>query len=167
MMIRNVIRFVVLILLQVLVLNHIFLGGYINPYLYVLFILLLPFESPKWLLLLSGFLLGVGVDIFSDTLGLNAAACVAMAFARPFVIQSISRGTGVEYTGEPSLARQGFKWFLYYSAILILIHHAFLFYLEIFRFSEFFLTLVRVILSAAFTLGLVFIAEYIRTPRKK
>jgi hypothetical protein len=167
MIVRNVIRFFGLILLQVLVLNHIFLGGYINPYLYVLFILLLPFESPKWLLLVSGFLLGIGVDIFTDTPGLNAAACVLMAFGRPFVIQGISRGTGVEYSGEPSLSQQGFKWFFYYSAILVLLHHLTLFYLEIFRLGEFFQTLARVLLSSAFTLGLVFIVEYIRTPRKK
>jgi hypothetical protein len=167
MMIKNVIRFFGLILFQVLILNHISLGGYINPYLYILFILLLPFETPRWLLLLSGFLLGLGVDIFSDTPGLNAAACVAMAFFRPFVILAISRGTGVDYTGNPSIARQGFKWFLYYSAFLILIHHFVLFYLEIFRFSEFFPTFFRSLLSSAFTLGLVILSEYLRFPAKK
>jgi hypothetical protein len=167
MMIKNVIRFFGLILFQVLILNHISLGGYINPYLYVLFILLLPFETPRWLLLVSAFLLGLGVDIFSDTPGLNAAACVTMAFFRPFVILAISRGTGVDYTGNPSVPRQGFRWFLYYSAFLILIHHFVLFYLEIFRFSEFFPTFFRSLLSSAFTLGLVILTEYLRFPAKK
>ncbi len=167
MMIRNITRFFGLILLQVLILNHIFLGGYINPYLYVLFLLLLPFETPPWLLLASGFLLGLGVDIFSDTPGLNAAACVGMAFARPFMIRATSRGTGLEFIGEPSIARQGFKWFLYYSGLLILIHHFILFYLEIFRFSEFFQTRLRTVLSAVFTLGLVILSEYLRYPPRR
>ena len=62
--VRNIGRFIVLVLFQVLVLNNIQFSGYVNPFMYVLFILLLPFETPRWLLLLSGFLLGLSVDIF-------------------------------------------------------------------------------------------------------
>jgi hypothetical protein len=167
MMIKNTIRFFGLILLQVLILNHISLGGYINPYLYIYFILLLPFETPYWALLLSSFALGMGVDLFSNTIGLNAAACVAMAFARPGVIRLVSGGAGSEYTGTPSVANQGIKWFVYYSAILILVHHAILFYLEVFSFREFFATLLRVLLSSAFTLLLVLLAQYLFQKRKK
>ncbi|MFZ4059415.1 MAG: rod shape-determining protein MreD, partial [Ferruginibacter sp.] len=72
---RNISRFFLLILLQVLVFNNMHLNGYINPYVYVLFILLLPFETPQWLLLISAFLLGFGVDLFSDTMGMHTAAC--------------------------------------------------------------------------------------------
>jgi rod shape-determining protein MreD len=62
--ITSILRFVVLILVQVLILNNIHLGGYINPYLYVLFILLLPIETPKWAVLILAFFLGLGVDIY-------------------------------------------------------------------------------------------------------
>jgi cell shape-determining protein MreD len=163
----NIVRFFFLIFFQVLILNHINLSGYINPYFYIYFILLLPFDTPKWMLLLVSFLLGLSVDIFTNTIGLNAAACVMMAFARPFVITAISSGPESLLGDTPSLRNQGVKWFLYYSVILILIHHFTFFFLEIFRFSEFLATLVRVLLSSAFTLLLVLIGEYLIYPREK
>jgi hypothetical protein len=158
---------VFLIFFQVLVLNHIYLGGFVNPYLYVYFILLMPFDTPGWMLLLSSFFLGMGVDIFTNTIGLNTAACVLMAFFRPFVINIISSGTESLIGDTPSLKNQGIKWFLYYSIILVLIHHTALFYLEIFRLKEFFLTFTRVLLSSLFTLTLVMISEYLLFIRRK
>jgi hypothetical protein len=166
MTVKNIIRFVLLVLLQVLILNHVSLGGYVNPYLYILFILWLPFSTERWVLLISAFLLGFAVDIFSNTIGLNAAASVAMAFARPFVISMISTGTDFEPGTRPSIKGQGMRWFLSYAIVLVLVHHTVLFYLEIFRFSEFFSTLLRVLLSTIFTLGLVMLSEYL-TIRKK
>lgn len=163
----NVIRFFFLVFLQVLILNHINLGGYINPYFYIYFILLLPFGIPRWMLLLTAFFLGLGVDIFTNTIGLNASACLIMAFFRPFVIMAISSGPESLIGDTPTLRNQGIKWFLYYSITLVLIHHFALFYLEIFRFSEFAATLVRVLLSSAFTLVLVLISEYLLYPKGK
>lgn len=163
----NVVRFVFLIFFQVLVLNHIYLGGFINPYLYVYFILLMPFETPRWMLLFSGFIVGMGIDIFTNTIGLNAAACVLMAFLRPFVITIISSGPESLIGDTPSLRNQGVKWFLYYAGSLVLVHHLALFYLEIFRLNEFFLTFTRVLLSSVFTLTLVMISEYLLYIRGK
>lgn len=164
---KNIGRFIFLILFQVLILNNIQFSGYINPYFYIYFILLLPFETPHWLLLLSAFLLGISLDAFTNTFGLNASACVLMAFVRPFVITTISTGTEFMAGHSPSLKNQGMKWFAYYSIILVLVHHFALFYLEIFRFTEFFQTLLRVLLSSAFTLLIVFIAEYLSYPTEK
>ncbi|MCX6242878.1 MAG: rod shape-determining protein MreD [Bacteroidetes bacterium] len=161
----NVLRFFVLILLQVLILNNIYLGGLINPYFYIYFILLLPYETPGGLLLVLSFLLGAGIDIFTNTLGLNISACLAMAFARPHIIRWISSGPDSLIGDSPSLKNQGLKWFLYYSSSLILIHHGVLFYLETFRFTEFFTTFFRMVLSGAFTLLLVLISEYLLYPR--
>jgi hypothetical protein len=163
----NIIRFFFLILFQVLILNHVNLGGYINSYFYIYFILLLPFSTPRWMLLLLSFILGIGIDIFTNTIGLNASACVFMAFARPFVISAISTGSESQIGDTPSLRNQGMKWFLYYSITLILVHHIGLFYLEIFRLNEFIATFVRVLLSSAFTLMLVFISEYTMYSRSK
>ncbi|MDP1621804.1 MAG: rod shape-determining protein MreD [Bacteroidales bacterium] len=163
----NIIRFFFLVFFQALILNRINLGGYINPYFYIYFILLLPFDTPKWMLLIAAFILGWSVDIFTNTIGLNTAACVMMAFARPFVITAISSGPESLLGDTPSLKNQGLKWFLYYSIILIVIHHFTLFYLEIFRFSEFMTTFIRVLSSSAFTLLLVLISEYILYPRGK
>ena len=164
---KNIGRFIFLILFQVLILNNIQLSGYINPYFYIYFILLLPFETPRWLLMLSAFLLGISLDAFTNTFGLNATACVLMAFVRPFVITTISTGTEFMIGHSPSLKNQGIKWFTYYSIILVLVHHFALFYLEIFRFTEFFQTLLRVLLSSLFTMIIIFIAEYLSYPAKK
>jgi hypothetical protein len=158
---KNIGRFIFLVFFQILILNNIRFSGYINPYFYVYFILLLPFDTPRWLLLSSAFLLGFALDLFSNTPGLNSAACVLTAFSRPIVITSISSGTEYLIGNHPSLKSQGIKWFSYYSVILVLIHHLSLFYLEIFRLTEFFQTLVRVLLSAVFTLLLIFISEYL------
>jgi hypothetical protein len=163
----NIVRFFFLIFFQVLILNNINLGGFINPYFYIYFILLLPFSLPLWMLLLSSFAMGIGIDVFTNTLGLNAAACVMTAFARPFIIRTLSSGPESLIGDTPSLRNQGIKWFLYYSALLILIHHFTLFYLEVFRFSEFLHTLWRVLFSSAFTLLIVMISEYLFYPKQK
>ena len=86
----QIIRFVVLVLFQVLVVNHIRLGGYVHPYIYMIFILLLPINIQNWQLLLLGFGLGLAVDLFTGTPGLHAGATTLMAFCRPRIIKLIS-----------------------------------------------------------------------------
>lgn len=158
---KNILRFFILILLQVLILNKINLDGYINPYLYVYFILLLPFETPGWLLLISSFLLGMGVDMFSGTPGMHAASSVLMAFFRPMIIRSIASKKEYEAGMQPSIRDLGFRWFFTYALILIFIHNFAFFYIEVFRFSDFFGTLQRVIYSTIFTLLLVLLTQYL------
>jgi len=163
----NILRFVFLILFQVLILNNLNLGGFANQYLYVYFILVLPFATQRWLLLILSFLMGISIDMFTNTPGLNAAATVLMAFCRPWVIRMISYIPEEELGIRPALKIHGFRWFGYYSSILVLIHHSVLFYLEIFRISEFFLTLLHVLASSAFTLVLVFLCEYLFYHKEK
>ncbi len=154
-------RFIILVLFQVLILDNIRLSGYLNPYFYVLFILLLPFETPGWLLLLSAFLLGLSIDLFENTVGINIAACVLVAFLRPYVIQLIASKQEYEPDLEPGIRDLGFTWFLSYSIILVFIHHFALFYIEIFRFNEFLTTLYRVMGSTVFTMVLIIISQYL------
>ena len=158
---RNIVRFVLLVLLQVLVFNNIQLGGYLNPYIYVLFLLLMPFETPRWLLLVAAFGLGISIDVFTNTLGMHAAATVFMAFIRPFVLNAIAPRDGYEIGTFPSLFFYGFKWFFKYSFILILAHHFVLFYLEVFSFAHFFHTLSRVLLSTVFSTLFIVLSQYI------
>lgn len=159
--IRLTLNFFVLVFLQVLILNNIQLGGYINPYLYVLFILFLPLEIPNWFLLLLAFVLGLTIDMFSNTMGMHAAASVFMAFCRPHVLRIISPRDGYEPEKSPTLSNMGLNWFLAYSAILVVLHHLALFYIEVFRFSEFFSTLGRVLLSSVLTIALILISQYL------
>lgn len=163
----NIIRFLFLIPVQVLILNHINFGGYINPYLYVYFILLLPLEIPGWLLLISAFFMGFSIDLFSHTPGLHSAATVLMAFFRPLVIRSVGSRKDYESGMQPGIKDLGFVWFFTYSLILIFIHHLAFFYLEVFRFSNFFDTAERVIYSTISTLLLVIITQFLFANRSK
>jgi len=157
----NIIRFLILVFLQVFILENINLRGYINPYLYIYFILLLPFETPGWLLLISSFVLGFSIDTFLGTLGIHTASSVLMAFSRPLVIKAIPSRKDFEPGMKPSISDLGFLWFFSYSLILILVHHLALFYIEVFRFTDFFNTFLRVVISSFFTLLLVIIAQYL------
>lgn len=164
---RNAFRFVVLIIFQVLILNNVQLGGFINPYLYVLFILMLPIETPGWLLLLLSFAIGLSVDLFENTAGMHTSASVFMGFCRPYILRMISPREGFDRGSKLTIQKFGITWFLTYAGILIVLHHLALFYLEMFRFSGFFSTLLRVILSSVFTLGLVVITQFLFNRIKK
>ncbi len=165
--VKNIIRFILLVLLQVLVFNNIQINGYINPYYYVLFILILPFDTPKWLILFSGFFLGLTIDFFSHTIGMHAAATTLVAFLRPGTIRLLSANRELEPGMEPSIRDMGFSWFFMYTLILVFFHHLLLFFLEVFRFNEFFQTLGRVIISTAVSVALIVIGEYVVRKRKK
>jgi|AntAceMinimDraft_17_1070374.scaffolds.fasta_scaffold00506_10 rod shape-determining protein MreD len=167
LVLKNILRFFILILFQVLILDNIHLSGYINPYLYVLFILLLPFETPKWLLLISAFFIGLGVDMFSNTIGMHASACTFMAFCRPLVLKTISSKQEYKPGISPTIKDLGFKWFFYYSAILTFLHHFLLFNIETFRFSEFLTTFNKIIISTIFSLILIIITQYIFYKQQK
>ena len=157
----NALRFIVLVLIQVLVLNNVALSGYINPHLYVLFVLLLPLETPRWLLLIMAFELGLAVDIFSDTVGMHIAACVFMAYCRPVVLSILAPRGGYEVGSVLGARDQGLIWFLSYGGTLVLLHHLVLFFVEAARITEFGTTLLRVVTSALFSIVLIIIAQYL------
>ena len=164
-MIRQVtnyaLQFLALVLFQVFILNNIQLGGYVNPYLYVMFIMLLPFQIPRWLLLLLGFFLGITIDLFTHTPGMHSTATVFIAFLRPYVLDLIAPREGYETGTSPWLHTYGFTWYLRYTLIMVVAHHLVLFYIEAFRMSDFFFTLARVIMSAGLTTLLIITAQYL------
>ncbi len=157
---RNLFRFVFLVLLQGLILNNIQVNEFIVPYFYVIFILLMPFETPRWILLISAFLLGLSVDFFTFTFGMHASATVFMAFLRPYVLSLIAPRDGYEPGSFPRIYYYGFTWFLKYTFILVFAHHFFLFFIEIFRFSEFFITFSRILLSTLFSVTLIILSQF-------
>lgn len=147
-------------MVQILIVNNIQINEYFLPQFYILFILLLPFETPRWLLLVSAFTLGISVDLFTQTPGMHAAASVFMAFLRPWILEMSAPRDGYETGTFPRLYYYGFQWFLRYTVILVLAHHFVLFYIEIFRFTEFFSTLLRVLLSSLFSIILIMLSQY-------
>jgi rod shape-determining protein MreD len=165
-MINSILRFtlifILLLLLQVLLFNNIQFSGYVNPYVYIMFILLLPVEIPSWILLIISFTTGLIFDFFSGTPGMHASATVLAGFARPYVLRIISPRDGYEPGADPSLLIYGLRWFIIYSSIIVLIHHTALFYLEVFRFIDFFRTLLRVLLSSFFSITFILLLEFAR-----
>jgi hypothetical protein len=159
--IKICIRFIVLVLVQVLVVQNINLTGYVILLPYVLFILSLPFETNKVLVMVLSFVIGVVIDYFYDSSGIHASACTAMGFARYYVLKYIAPREGYDAGVRPTIDDMGIQWYLRYAGTLVLFHHFLLFYLEIFRFSEFFHTLLRVILSSMATCVLIYIIQFI------
>ncbi|MDD2277620.1 MAG: rod shape-determining protein MreD [Bacteroidales bacterium] len=157
--IRYAIWFVILILLQLVVFNNLQLSGYINPYIYVMFILILPYEISGWLLLIIGFLTGLTVDTFMNTFGMHSSATLLMAFLRPYVLTLFTDREDINPKGSPSMGINGFVWFLKYSIALIFMHHLSLFFIESFTFTNFFHTLWRVILSTLITTIFILIGQ--------
>jgi rod shape-determining protein MreD len=154
--------FVLLILAQVLLFNNIQFSGYVNPYIYLLFILLLPIEIPSWLLLILSLFLGLIMDFFLGSPGMHTSATVLAGFSRPYVLRVISPRDGYEAGSEPSMLTYGFAWFFSYTLLIVLLHHTLLFYLEVFRFADFFRTMLRVILSSIFSIVFILLVEFYR-----
>lgn len=159
-MLKSISIFIALIIAQVLVFNHIQFSGYINPAYYILFIILLPLKTPAWLRLISGFILGFAVDIFSQSPGLHTAATVLIAFLQPYILTAF-KTTDTDESKYNSLSLLGFQWFISYSVVLILVHHICYFLLEIFRFSNFLDTFYRIILSSFATFIAIFLSQLV------
>ena len=161
-LIRNIIRFVILIIMQILVFDNIRFGNYIHPYIYVLFVMLLPFEMPQWKLLLSAFLMGMSVDIFSGTPGLNASATVFMAF-----IRITTRKSDLEGKNEPSVTEMGLQWFVVYGLLLLAAHNLMLFWMEAFSIRLLGVVLLETLLSTPISLLIIIVIIYVFKPIKK
>ncbi|WP_353127534.1 rod shape-determining protein MreD [Parapedobacter pyrenivorans] len=147
----NVVRFIVLVMLQVFLFKNI---GYYNlatPFPYVLFLLLLPVGISNFLLYALAFITGITVDAFYDTLGVNAAACVALAWGRIIFVRITLQTDQYENYMTPIVGTVLFRWYLLYIFILSLFHHSVLFFLETFTFHQFHYTLTRILLSCIFT----------------
>jgi hypothetical protein len=153
--------FLIFVSLQVIILRNVVLFNLAFCYLYVAFLLMLPLESGRITLLVLGFLTGLVVDIFYDSLGIHAAACVLMMYLRPFWINLITPRGGYELEMRPTLFYMGFQWFATYILPLILIHHFALFFIESGGINLFLYTSLKVVSSTAFTFITIIIIQFL------
>jgi rod shape-determining protein MreD len=152
---------VVLILLQVLILNNIHIGGFATPYLYVYFLIKLNSDTSRIEQMLWAFGIGLIIDIFVNTPGMNAAAFVLMAFVRPALLRLFTpRDTYDSYT--PSKKVMGTSPFMRYLVIAVLIHHIVLLSIESFSFISFSILSLRIVLSTILTVICIEAIEWFR-----
>lgn len=146
----NIIRFILLLLVQVIICNHINFFGYINPYIYIIFIFLFPIRDSRLILLLVSFILGMLVDMFSDSGGVHAAAAVSLAYARPILLKT-SFGMSYEHHSI-KFSNTEIGSLLTYITFGTLVHHFILFTFEIFNISNILLILKKTLFSSIFTI---------------
>ena len=162
---KYAVYFVLYILVQVLILNNILFFGFVNPYLYILFIITLPSAVTRDVALLTGFLLGLIIDIFSGTPGFNAFATVLIAYIKPFFQKAFGPREEHEYFLVPSFKTYGAGMFLQYAGYLVLIHHFMFFLIEAGTISNFGTILIKTFCSAVFTMLLIVSIEVFKLRR--
>lgn len=161
----NIVRFIVLVLLQALVLNNINFLGYINPYIYILFIILFPIKNNRMLFILLSFLLGLTVDLFLDSGGVHAAASVTIAYIRPVVLKF---AFGMIYEHQTvKFSSTEFGQRLTYFSVLTFIHHILLFSLETFNTTKIILILQKTLFSSIFTIILCLLITILFSRKNK
>lgn len=160
--------FVLIVLIQGLVVNNIQVNAYLNPMIYPIMIMMLPFELGLMATMAVALVLGLSVDMFSNTFGLNASAALVIGYLRPTVLNLIKPRDGYDPVLLPSIHDMGKLWFLSYAGVILFIHHLWFFIIEILRFDQFFHILFKTVLSVVFSLAIIILFQYIfYKPSKK
>ncbi|WP_405250894.1 rod shape-determining protein MreD [Dokdonia sp. Asnod3-C12] len=146
----NIARFVGLMIVQIYIFNNVNLFGYINPYPYVLFLLVFPFTANRALYIFIAFLTGLTMDMFGNSGGVHAAACLFLAYLRPVALR-FSFGVSYEYNAI-KLSKVSFYERFIFISIMVLIHHLVLFLLEVFNISNILYTLNKTLVTSIFTI---------------
>lgn len=157
----NVIRLVLLVVLQVALFKNIGYYNIASPFPYVLFILLLPLGIPNFALYVIAFLTGLTIDAFYDTIGVHAAACVALAYFRIFFLSITLEADERSSFQTPNWGNMKFKWYSTYILLAVLVQHFVLFFLEVFSFQHITQTIVGALLSTAFTIIIIFVISLV------
>lgn len=162
----TVIRFLALVAIQILVMNKVQFNGYLNPYIYILFILLLPLRTSQPGMIIAGFLLGIAIDFYSGMMGIHTAATLFISYFRSRIMKVVIGITEEDFVSVPGLKTLGSFRFIYYAGVMTLIHHLILFYLEVFTFQHSADTLIRVLANTVVSLLFMVIAMILFERRK-
>lgn len=157
---RQILAFLVYVGMQVFFVRNLVLFGHSFCFVYIGFLLMLPLEIGTVPLLLIAFGTGLVTDIFYDTLGIHAAACVLLAFLRPYVIKLLTPRGGYDQNESPGISDQNQQWYVSYAAILILCHHLLLFLLQSFNSNLMFPAILKAFLSTFFTFAVLYLLQY-------
>lgn len=168
-LVKNIVRFIILILVQAFVLDKVHLHQMVTPYIYFLFIIWMPFSISRGWQLILAFILGFTLDSFRQNPGFHAAACVLIAYFRPFLINILIPQEGADSNYEEPSARSmgGLLPYMTYAGLLTLLHHSWLFLLEAIEFGNVWYFIIKTLLSTIITLCLIFIAELLFSRKQK
>ena len=165
--IAQIIFFFVYVLVQVMLLKNLVLFDSAFCFLYVAFILLIPFELSVTLTILVGFIVGFTVDIFYSSMGIHAFATVLMSYLRNYWLSVITPQGGYDVGNSPTIATNGVQWFLVYAIPLVFIHHFVLFFLEASGFDMFWFTMLKIMGSLLFTMTVIIFLQFLVPQRRK
>ncbi len=167
-LVKNIIRFVLFILVQALLFKIPPLHRFVTPYIYFLYILWLPFNLSRFWLTAIGFIFGLTLDYFTYTPGLHAAACTLIAYVRPFLVNMLLSQEGLEKNyASPSVVSMGFVPYATYVVVLTLLHHTYLVFIEWMSFGTFFYFVGKVLATTAVSLGLILVTELLFFRKEK
>ena len=163
--VQNILLFVVLLVLQAVILNRVLFLGYINPFLYVLFVIIYPYRKDRGILLFLCFLLGLFLDFFLNSGGINAAATLFIGYIRLPLLKWVLGKNELDFQVF-NITKQPFLKVLSYVSILVIIHSLIIFSLEYFKFSHLGTILSRTLLTSIFTIILVMFSLTLLTKKK-
>ncbi len=172
--VKFIIQFILIITIQIVLLNEIeFKASYLfagvpmfSPMIYPMLILLLPIQTPHWLQMVLGFIVGICIDFACSTPGMHAAATVFLAYIRPTIVRLFFQQPIKELSGvSPALFRMGFQSFLVYCIIAIVLHHLFYYIIQVFSFRKIHIILLKTILSSIMTIVLIILSQLLFTSR--
>ena len=159
--------FFVLLLLQVTLFNHIHILGYATPLCYVYFLLILPANTPRWAYITLGFVLGLLVDVFTNTPGMAAASLCAVGLVTPLLLNAFAPKDKDDEVLLPSVVTMEWGGFMRYAFVATLLHCALFFSIETFSFSYWRMLLIRIFSSTALTFIMILAFESIRKSSQK
>jgi len=163
----HIILFFVYVMVQVVLLKNLVLFDTAFCFLYIAFVLLLPFELSIVAMVFIGFLLGFAIDIFYNSMGLHAFATVLICYLRNKWMSVITPQGGYDSGDSPTMSANGVQWFLVYSIPLVFIHHLVLFFAEAFGFKMFWYTMLKIVGSLFFTMTVILFLQFLVPQRRR
>jgi len=159
--IAHIAYLILFFILQVIFFRNVVLFGYAVCFIYVGYILIMPINTTPIQMMVIALVLGLLIDSFYDTVGINAFACVFIAYVRQYILNFLTPRGGYDTTTEISIPYMGFFWFIKYAALLIFIHHLLFFTIEAWNFANTFSVIIKSILSTLFTLSMIILLQFL------
>lgn len=158
---KYIAHFLILFFIQIFILNNVFLMDMMHPYIYLIFLFMLPLNIKHGWLMLIAFATGLIIDVFSYTYGIHTMAAVLIGFIRPYLLKAFVREDVSDIFFEPHIKTLGLRSYTIYILILILINHFVLLLGESFSFYHFYFTIFKILINTVFTFGIVLLYELV------